>query len=556
MSTQAFAAQLRVAENRLRAVGLNGRSAFAALCRHLAARLHLPKSLWIEGIDAPASAGLDLLDLTADVDLFGLAYERFFPEVFKGERGQFFTPRPLVEMMTELAGLQAGDRVLDPTCGSGGFLVVAHGLGATVSGIELDPELVALCRLNLQLHGADPRAVRRADLFRDPVHEQWDLILANPPFSLPIRDPESLKAFELSRTQDSALSDVIFVEAAHARLRPGGRLCMVLPHSVLANDRFERLRQWMDERFVRRAIVALPEGVFRPFGGAAGRACVICLQKRPARVKDWISTSIECPGYDTKRKQYRPVEPDELSMLRVALRDGTAPRVSAEECTWNPDALSLNSGMGEGVTRTRLGHFVRWEPSLFRPSAEPEKEFTEVDLADVDKATGEVLRSRTRKGKEVKGRKTSFEQGDILFARMRPQLNNVVIVRSLGGKTPRFWMGSSEWVRLVPEREPHFALLAARSSFVRAQLKATHGQTRPRVQPSDLPEVEVPDPGAELRALLEVQLAAAHQIRARERQKIHRLTELYEAFGRGELSREAFKAALDSDGSIPEESAD
>ena len=116
-------------------------------------------------------------------------------------------------------------------------------------------------------------------------------------------------------------------------------------------------------------------------------------------------------------------------------------------------------------------------------------------------------------------------------------------------------MGSSEWVRLVPEREPHFAAVA-RSSFVRAQLKATHGQTRPRVQPSDLPEVEVPDPGAELRALLEVQLAAAHQIRARERQKIHRLTELYEAFGRGELSREAFKAALDSDGSIPEEPAD
>ena len=59
--------------------------------------------------------------------------------------------------------------------------------------------------------------------------------------------------------------------------------------------------------------------------------------------------------------------------------------------------------MGGGEP-TRLGRFVRWEPSLFRPSAEPEN--SRVDLADVDKATGEVLRCRTRKGKEVKGRKT------------------------------------------------------------------------------------------------------------------------------------------------------
>ena len=83
---------------------------------------------------------------------------------------------------------------------------------------------------------------------------------------------------------------------------------MVVPHSVLANDRFERLRQWMDERFVRRAIVALPEGVFRPFGGAAGRACVICLQKRPARVQTGSARALNV-GYDTKRKQYRPVNP-------------------------------------------------------------------------------------------------------------------------------------------------------------------------------------------------------------------------------------------------------
>ena len=73
MSTQAFAAQLRGAEERLRAAGLSGRAAYAALCRHLANRLDIPEALWLEGPDAPASAGLEVLELTEEIDLFGLA---------------------------------------------------------------------------------------------------------------------------------------------------------------------------------------------------------------------------------------------------------------------------------------------------------------------------------------------------------------------------------------------------------------------------------------------------------------------------------------------------
>ena len=182
MSVQAFAQELRAAEDRLRSFGLSGRAAYAALCRDLARRLDLPPHLWLDGPDAPAEAGLDRLPLTAEMDLFGLAYERFFPEVFKAEHGQYFTPRPLAELMADVAGVGPRDRVLDPTCGAGSFLVAASQRGADVDGIEVDPELVALCRLNLKLHGIDPRAVKRSDLFRDPLpfdeDDRWDVVLA------------------------------------------------------------------------------------------------------------------------------------------------------------------------------------------------------------------------------------------------------------------------------------------------------------------------------------------------------------------------------------------
>ena len=148
--------------------------AYAALCR-AARRLGLSEDLWLDGEDAPPGAELHRVPLTPGVDLFGLAYERFFPDVFKGARGQFFTPTQVVHLTVGLCGLTRGERVLDPTCGSGAFLVAAGRLGASVAGVEIDPELVALARLNLALAGLEPDCVSRGDIFRESVGEpvEW-----------------------------------------------------------------------------------------------------------------------------------------------------------------------------------------------------------------------------------------------------------------------------------------------------------------------------------------------------------------------------------------------
>ncbi|NCG19696.1 MAG: N-6 DNA methylase, partial [Rhodobacterales bacterium] len=119
------------AEHQLRAQGLTGATAFEQ--RLVAIRRRL-------GDDVPANSRLDALllelDLTEEIDLLGLAYERFFSDLFKGKRGQFFTPRPLVSLLLSLLELQPGERVLDPTCGTRGFLVGAARQGALGPGIE------------------------------------------------------------------------------------------------------------------------------------------------------------------------------------------------------------------------------------------------------------------------------------------------------------------------------------------------------------------------------------------------------------------------------------
>jgi len=544
-SSELFAASLKSAEDRLRASGLSGRRAYAALCRNLASRLNIPDHLWLEGPDAPVEARLERIPLTAELDLFGLAYERFFPEVFKAERGQFFTPRPLVELMADLAQIRPGDRVLDPTCGSGTFLVVAQNRGADVDGIEVDPELVALCRLNLALHGANPRAVRQADLFRDPVDDQWDVILANPPFSVRIDHPDALRRFSLAQGRGRVASDTLFLQAAHDRLRPGGRLAVVLPRSILSNDSYSWLRQWLAARFVRRAVVSLPEGIFRPFGGTTARASVLVLEKLPAPSGPFVVGVVENPGYDPSRKAFRKTETDDLATLRLGWRQNTLPTAPSTVRTWIPEEILSQSTIPEEVPVLTLGEVAPLAPQQsFRPSDTGATRYTEVDLADVDKQTGEVSDARVRQASEFKGSKTPFVEGELLFARIRPSLNNVVIAQRPHPDLPVTMCGSSEWIRLQPEHELHFALVAARSCFVRDQLKSTGGQTRPRIKADDLPSLYVPDPGIDNRKTMDRIVAAALEVRLRARNQLDAVASLYEQFGRGEMDEKSLALAL------------
>jgi type I restriction enzyme M protein len=527
---------------------LSGRGAFLALTRHLSARLSLPESLWPEGPDAPSGARLEQIPLAADLDLFGLAYERFFTDLFKGQKGQYFTPRPLVELMADLAGVGPRDRVLDPTCGSGGFLVAGMDRGADVDGIDVDPDLVTLARLNLALHGGNPKAVQQGDFFRNPPDETWDVILANPPFSMAVDDAGVLAGFELARSRTRVSSDALFLEAAWRRLVPNGRLCTVLPYSVLVNPTAEPIREWVDAHFVRRAVIALPEGVFRPFGGTATRACILLLQRRPARVAQMLVADISQPGFDPSRKDYRRCEPDQIAQLRLSLGGEAFEHARHVDPggAWAPSDHLRRESVGAGVPRVRFGSLAHMEMNRLDPSTEPAEAFTEVDLSDLDKETGEVAGARVRQGCDfVRGQsKATFLEGDLLFGKMRPNLNNVAMAARPRSGLPERMVGSGEWVPFRASRNPYFALLALRSIFAREQLTTTGGQTRPRARVEDIPEVEVPDPGGQARERFHLLLRSIHAERMRLRHLLVEVEALYESFGRGSVDELGLCAAL------------
>ncbi|MEM6928102.1 MAG: N-6 DNA methylase [Myxococcota bacterium] len=462
----------------------------------------------------PGSEVAARLPLDRGHDLIGLAYERFFPDLFKGRHGQYFTPAPIVRLLFARLPVTRGDRVVDPACGSGALLAEAAARGAEVQGIDVDPRLVELARLGLSLAGARAE-VAHGDLFATaptPV----DVLVANPPFSVRIGDPDVLGRFEMARGRESVLSDQLFVEAMEGWVRPGGHAGVVLPWSVLVNPTFAEVRARIDAYWHRKAIVGLPEGVFRPFGGAAGRAVILVLERRGRRVSSvrphWAE--VVDPGYDVRRKHVRVTSGAEVNAL-VRGEGWQELPVAA----WRPIPARLADRdvvtVGEVATPREVG-------TLDAPD-------WVVDLGDVVRSTGEVLPRRVDGAPG--SRRLALHQGDVLVARMRPNLGNVAWLATL----PERCGGSPEWIALTARRSPGYLWHALRTPTWRDGLPVTAGQTRPRTDVATVLASEVRWPGDAIADRVHGVSERLERRRAEARAKLAAVQEAVDAFAAGRI---------------------
>jgi type I restriction enzyme M protein len=239
--------------------------------------------------------------LDAEVDVKGLAYEAMVATTMKRERGQFFTPRNVVDAMVEILNPQPGERVLDPACGSARFLVAcldrfrarralelaepgadelelrklrnssqvveeaANYARSCLVGVDLDPELWRAAKMNMlinndghgNIHCLNSLAVTRTDIAQRRIpgagelaFESFDVVLTNPPFGarIPVDDPAILRGFDLAHRWDRT-PDGDFVMR-------GSDLQSKMPPEILF---IERCWQWLKDG--GRMGIVLPDGI-------------------------------------------------------------------------------------------------------------------------------------------------------------------------------------------------------------------------------------------------------------------------------------------------------
>lgn len=262
--------------------------------------------------------------LRTNRDIVGDAFEVFSERQFAGEKGQFFTPRAVVKMIVEMIQPAAGEKVVDPACGSGGFLIAALGhitqgvdddeekkriAEHCLYGIDKDNDLAKICKAHMSIIGdgksnivtadslKDPRAHwddhARSKFLQDDALMQFDALITNPPFgsTIKVEQERVLRQFELGHQWRKAGGawertgktrptppQILFIERCIELLKEDGRLGIVLPDGILGNPRDGYIRQWLAQKAEVLAVVDCPTNTFMPHTGT--KTSVLIMRKR------------------------------------------------------------------------------------------------------------------------------------------------------------------------------------------------------------------------------------------------------------------------------------
>lgn len=276
--------------------------------------------------------GVDLLH--TDLDSKGRAFETFMGSFFRGDFGQYFTPRNIVSFIVDSLPIDEDDRVLDTSCGSGGFLLHAldkvrraarefyeleEGEEETVEchkqwhdfaeynlyGIEINEQISRTAKMNMIIHDDGHTNVVTSDGLISPCdlrektgnkefkENSFDYIITNPPFGSTIKQTEKayLHQYKLatkdvdwlnpnSKASDrpSQSTEVLFIEQAERYLREGGYLAIVIPDGILTNSSMQYIRDYISDTFRVVAIISMPQIAFSA-NGAGVKSSVMFLKK-------------------------------------------------------------------------------------------------------------------------------------------------------------------------------------------------------------------------------------------------------------------------------------
>jgi len=238
----------------------------------------------------------------------------------QGDAGQFRTPRHIIDFMVELVDPKKEDRVLDPACGTAGFLISAYkhilleedekqseGMGMNpeerkrlmenFEGYDISPDMVRLSLVNLYLHGFTTPKIFEYDTLtsEDRWNDYADVILANPPFMSPKGGIRPHRRFSV----ESNRSEVLFVDYILEHLTTNGRAAVIVPEGIIfqSGKAYKALRKMLVENDYLVGVISLPAGVFNPYSGV--KTSILWIDRALAKKSDSIIfCKVEHDGFD------------------------------------------------------------------------------------------------------------------------------------------------------------------------------------------------------------------------------------------------------------------
>lgn len=296
--------------------------------------------------------------LGTDKDVVGDAFEVFAEKSFRGDKGQYFTPREVVKMAVQMVNPQPEEKVFDPACGSGGFLIYAleHVWGIMSNspkykgknleffkkevaqrcfyGIDKEIDLVKICKAYMSIIGDGRSNIVKADSLKSPDEwensavtaltingvemKKYDVILTNPPFGSKIKvehehilkkynlgyvwkfDKKEEKWIKTNKTKKTE-PQILFIELCLNLLNDGGRMAIILPDGLFGNPTDGYIREWIKDKAEILAVIDCPHNTFMPHTHT--KTSVLILQKwAKTKQKNYpiMMSVVEKCGHDTR----------------------------------------------------------------------------------------------------------------------------------------------------------------------------------------------------------------------------------------------------------------
>ena len=477
------------------------------------------------------------------IDAKGTVYENMVGETFRGELGQYFTPRKIVKFMVDLLEPTRDDIVLDPSCGSGGFLIytmqkiadqirqqqqnlaqhhteqlIHDTVTQNIKGTDLSPRMVRTTRMNMIMHGDGWSGIQRCHGLRIHKHNsfrdfngKFTLILANPPFAGFEHEESILREFETGKNKNGNIraihKAIIFVEQIIRLLAEGGRAGIVLPRSIFENESysFKMLRELIFRHCEVLAVVGLPTTAFHHTNcGILGDLLFLRKTSNPRTDYNVFVAWTEKVGYNTLGHNIEENDfPDILEDYRNERKLIPISRLQEEDNLnpwhYHPKAEILREEIEANRSKSLpLSELVSAYQNRISRSAlkqTPDRAIQYVEVRDVDPETG-AFTPTERRAIELPSRATYELNGDelILLPNAKNSLESGRKIIKIGEATKGLVL-TNRYLPLYPNVNVDYLVMMLNLPFVRNQLiSVCRGAGSPDFRENKFEEIMIPVP--------------------------------------------------------------
>jgi type I restriction enzyme M protein len=415
----------------------------------------------------------------------------------QGDAGQFRTPRHIIDFIVEIVNPAKEDTVLDPACGTAGFLIssykhilrqntkdrpgdllTADDKGRLVTnfcGYDISPDMVRLSLVNMYLHSFANPSIHEYDTLtsEDRWDERYDVIMANPPFMSPKGGIRPHSRFTIKAKR----SEVLFVDYIAEHLNVHGRAGVIVPEGIIfqSQNAYKNLRKMLIDEGYLYAVISLPAGVFQPYSGV--KTSILLMDKALAKKTDKIFfVKVANDGFDLGA-QRMPIDkndlPQALEIVNAwkqtiaegngfeldedgrAIAHAVSKKKIAESSDWNLSGDRYKEVISYANVKwpmVELGDVCEINPKKSElKGLGDDLDVSFVPMSDMNQGKADLNVDQTKKLRKVRTGYSYFRNLDVLLAKITPCFENGKSGIARGLKNG-IGFGSTEFIVIRPDR--------------------------------------------------------------------------------------------------------